>query len=252
MRSDPTVIITGASGGLGAAMATAFASVGYDVLLSYHRDRDGAESAAEQVRVFGRDGLVKQGNVSVWKDVSSLIETAVERWGRIDCLVNNAGGAYRWAGPTGTPIVEMSEEAWDSTIDLNLKGVFFGIKAVAPQMIRQASGHIINIGSGAGLVGTPGRSAYSAAKAGVVGLTKAAARELGPSGVQVNTICPGLIMHSRLVENEGLSEQDRKQATAGKVLGRIGDAGEFANFVVGVARMRNISGQTLNTDSRIV
>ena len=86
----------------------------------------------------------------------------------------------------------------------------------------------------------------------MVGLTKAAARELGSSGVQVNTICPGLIMHSKLIENEGLSEQDRKQATASKVLGRIGDAEEFADFVVSVARMRNISGQTLNTDSRIV
>ena len=119
-------------------------------------------------------------------------------------------------------------------------------------MVRQGGGHIINIGSGAGLVGTPGRSAYSAAKAGVIGLTKAAARELGPAGVQINTICPGLVMHAKLIQKEALSEEDMRRSTAGKVLGRIGEAGEFARFVVEVARMRNISGQTLNTDSRIV
>ena len=177
-----TVVITGASGGLGQAMAEAFATSGFDVLINYHRDQDGAESAATEVRARGRDAIIHRGDVAIWADVSALVDAAMARWGRLDCLVNNAGGAYRWAGPTGTPIVELSEEGWDATIALNLRSVFLGIKAAAPQMIRQGCGHIINIGSGAGLVGTPGRSAYSAAKAGVIGLTKAAARRAGPVG----------------------------------------------------------------------
>ena len=247
-----SVLITGASGGLGQAMAAAFASVGYDVLLNYFKDEAGAELAAGTVRERGQDALVMQGDVSTWPDVGAMVDAALDRWGRLDCLVNNAGGAYRWAGPNGTPVVDLEPEAWDATLALNLTAVFLGIKAAAPHMVEQGSGHIINIGSGAGLVGTAGRAAYSAAKAGLVGLTKAAARELGPSGVQINTICPGLVMHQKLVENEALSEEDMKRSVAGKVLGRAGDADEFAAFVVQVARMKNISGQTLNTDSRIV
>jgi 3-oxoacyl-[acyl-carrier protein] reductase len=247
-----SVVITGASGGLGSAMASAFASAGYDVLLNYNRDKDGAETAAQAVRDRGRDALVMQGDVSSWADVSAMVAAAVDRWGKLDCLVNNAGGAYRWVGNAGIPIVDLEEDAWDGTLEVNLKGVFLGIKAAARHMQPRRSGHIINIGSGTGLVGTAGRAAYSAAKAGVVGLTKAAARELGPSGVQINTVCPGLVLHEKLIENEALSEADIRQSTTSKVLGRTGTAEEFAAFVVMVAGMKNISGQTLNTDSRIV
>jgi NAD(P)-dependent dehydrogenase (short-subunit alcohol dehydrogenase family) len=232
-------------------MAVEFARAGFDVLLTYHQDAAGAAAAAAAVESHGRSGVVHQGDVECWGDVVRATNAVIELWGRLDCLVNNAGGAYRWAGPTGTAVVDLDEEAWDATIGLNLKGPFLGIKAAAPHMIARGKGHIINIGSGAGLVGTAGRSAYSAAKAGLIGLTKAAARELGPAGVQVNTICPGLVLHQSLVDNEALTDDEVAKAVAGKVLGRAGDAEEFARFVVMVAQMKNISGQILNTDSRI-
>src|SRR5688500_5725316 len=100
-------------------MASKFAEVGYDVLVAYHRDADGAAEAASAVKDRGRDALVMQANVCVWDDVVAMVDAAIDRWDHLDCLVNNAGGAYRWAGPEGTPLIDLDEEAWDATIDLN-------------------------------------------------------------------------------------------------------------------------------------
>lgn len=144
----------------------------------------------------------------------------------------------------------MEEEIWDSVVDLNLKGTFNCIKAVLPQMMKQRDGHIINVSSGMGLSGARGRANYAAAKAGVFGLTKTVAIEAGEYNIKVNALCPGLIMHERLRPNYPPDTYERiKNST---LLRRTGDPEEFAEFVFHLSTMSNISGQTINLDSRIL
>ncbi|MFC2002300.1 SDR family NAD(P)-dependent oxidoreductase, partial [Chloroflexota bacterium] len=181
--------------------------------------------------------------------VKAMVEATLDRWQRIDVLVNNAGGGPRFLGISGAPLTELAEESWDALMNANLKGTFICIKTIAPQMMKQKEGHIINVSSGAGLRGDKGMSAYAAAKAGIIGLTKSAARELGDYNVKVNAVCPGRILHERSLR-EGRAPRNYEMET---VLHRTtGSAQEFAKFVVHVSSMENISGQTLNLDSRIL
>jgi len=136
---------------------------------------------------------------------------------------------------------------WDKVVDLNLKGTFQCIKAIAPQMIKQKSGHIINVSSGTGLKGKAGSAPYAAAKAGVFGLTKTAALELGEHNVKVNAVCPGRTRHQRRIRD------GHTPRTPENILGRVsGSPEEFAKYVVHLSTMENISGQTINLDSRIL
>jgi 3-oxoacyl-[acyl-carrier protein] reductase len=150
----------------------------------------------------------------------------------IDVLVNNAGGAARFLGTKGQLIIEMEEEVWQRVIDVNLKGTFICIKAVAPQMMRQMEGHIINVSSGSGLRGAKSFSAYSAAKAGVIGLTKSVARELGDYNIKVNALCPGLTLHDRFVKEGKISQKKMEVSLRENVLHRTGSAQQFADFIV--------------------
>ncbi len=245
------VIVTGASGGLGAEIAIQFGLIGTNVVINDIACLDEAGEIAKKINETGK-AFVYKADVCQYQEVRAMVEDTLQRWGSIDVLVNNAGGSVRWLGSKGQLIIEMEEAAWDSVIDVNLKGTFICIKAVAPYMIKQRGGHIINISSGHGLRGAKSFSAYSAAKAGVIGLTKSAARELGEYNIKVNALCPGLILHERSVREGRVSQERIDSYMMESLLHRTGAAQQFAEFVVHLSSMENISGQTLNLDSRIL
>lgn len=182
-----TAVITGASGGIGEAIGRRFAEAGYNVALCYCHSRENAEKTAEELRKKGYNAEAFGADVSNEAEVTNLVERVREKYGEIDVLVNNAGVAsqclFTWC----------SEEEYDRVMNTNLKGTFLCSKAVLPEMIRRKSGSIINISSMWGETGGSCEVIYSASKAGIIGLTKALAKEEGPSGIRVNCIAPGVI-----------------------------------------------------------
>lgn len=249
---ERVAVVTGGSGGLGAAIARRFSLGGFNVMVNYHSSGEQATALARELGSEDGRAVAHGADVSSSEAVSGMVDDAIERWGRIDVLVNNSGGAYQWVGFEGHDIVDTDDDAWNGILDVNLTGAFNCIRAVAPHMIETGGGHILNVGSSAGALGRRRFAAYSAAKAGLVALSKAAARELGEFGIQVNTACPGLVVHDRLVEAGFPDEQAVQISRTDKVLGTTGDAEEFAGFVFHVAQMKRISGQLLNADSRVL
>lgn len=241
------VIVTGGSGGLGSEVAVQFALTGAKVVVHYHSNEVDADSVVSKIKKNGGEALTYQADVCDFGQVKAMGEFTAERWKTIDVLVNCAGNDAKYLGGKEQLIVEMDEAMWDKVVSLNLKGTFLCIKAIAPHMIKQRSGHIINVSSGTGLRGKSGSAPYAAAKAGIFGLTKTAARELGEHNIKVNAVCPGRTSHERRIR------EGHPPRTPENVLGRMsGSPVEFARFVVHLSAMENISGQTLNLDSRIL
>lgn len=241
------VIVTGASGGIGGAIAMEFGRTGANVLVNYHSNKASADTVAARVRESGGKAQVYQADVSQFGEVKAMAKFAIEQWGRIDVLVNGAGGPAHKFGGHDQSIIDMDEAIWDKVISVNVKGAMLCIKAIAPHLIQQKDGHIINISSGVAFSGRSGRSPYVAAKAAVFGITKCAARELGEHNVKVNAVCPGRIRHS------GWTGVATTPGASDNLLRRIsGSEVEFAKFVVHLATMQDISGQILNLDSRIL
>ena len=234
-------LVTGASRGIGRSIALALAEAGADVAINYSGSEAAAAGTAQAVEAFGRRSLVLKANVGKTDEFEAMVKQVVETFGVIDILVNNAGITR------DNLIMRMKEEEFDQVIETNLKGVFNGIKAVSRPMMKQRSGRIINISSVVGVLGNPGQANYVAAKAGVIGLTKASARELASRGITVNCVAPGFIqtdMTDKLTE-------DVKTKLAGDIpLARLGDPQDIAAAVRFLASgaASYMTGQTIHVD----
>jgi len=240
---DKVVVVTGAGSGIGKATALAFGCEGAKVVAA-DIDAASAQATAEQIKADGGQAEALQVDVSVAADVGRMVTTTVERLGRLDVMVNNAGVFFQ------LPVVLVPEEQWDWLMSINLRGVYLGCKHAVPQMIRQGKGAIVNTASIAGLRGFGGYGTYGAAKGGVVQLTKALAVEVARVGIRVNCVCPGIIETAML--DQGVAQMGLDKAAfiqlAGEAhpMGRIGRpeevaaailflASDDASFITGIA-----------------
>ncbi len=180
-------VVTGGSRGIGRGCVVALAEAGFDIAFSYASNKSAADEVEKTVKVFGQDVLPVQADASNPLEAQMLIDKAFEKYGRIDVLVNNAGITR------DTLLVRMKDDDWESVIDTNLGGMFYGTRGVAKIMMKQRSGSIVNISSISGIYGNAGQANYAASKAGMIGFTKAVAKELAARGVRVNAIAPGFI-----------------------------------------------------------
>ena len=242
--TNKVAIITGASQGIGKGMAETFSKAGAHVAC-VSRNKDNLKSVA--------DSLIKNGGVASFYtcDVSSLdafqntIKEIAENHGSVDILVNNAGVCK------DKLIMRMSEDDWNKVININLNGAFNGIKAVSQIMIKQRAGRIINISSIVGLIGNPGQANYAASKAGLIGLSKSAAKELAPRGITVNAIAPGYIATDM---TDQITDQAKESLITKIPLGRIGSPSDIAASALFLAsdEAGYITGQTLTVDGGMV
>ena len=210
-------------------------------VLNYRKSVDLAAELAETIRGMGRRAMVVQADVSSFDDAQAMVQKVLDEFGRLDILVDNAG--MNWDGV----VWKMTEEQWDRVIDVDLKGTFNYTRAVTPTFRGSGAGKIVNVTSINGLRGKFGQTNYSAAKAGVIGFTKACARELGRYSVNVNAIAPGLI-ETEMVK--AAPEKVRELALAEIVLGRLGLPEEVAQVVTFLCseRARHITGQVIQVD----
>jgi len=244
------VIITGATGGLGSEISRKFGVNGAKVVLSdIPKAKNAMEKLDKEINKGPGQSFPYEADVRNYEDMKGMVEETVKKWGRIDVVVNAAGGTLAMlTKKENKSLLDHSEEEWDLVVDVNLKGSFNCIKAVAPQMMKQKDGHIILISSGTGL--RPGKlfSSYAAAKAGVFGLMKAAARELGEYNIRINAVNPGLITHPQLALG-GTPSQGYISET---MLGRLSQPEDLADLVVFLSQRNNLSGQIFNNDSRVL
>ncbi|ETT49634.1 MULTISPECIES: 3-oxoacyl-[acyl-carrier-protein] reductase [Paenibacillus] len=236
-----TALVTGGSRGIGRSIALALAEHGVKVAVNYAGSEAAAQETVARIVELGSEGIALRGDVGNSEQAENLVKEVLNTWGRIDIVVNNAGITR------DNLIMRMKEEEFDQVIETNLKGVFNCLKAATRPMMKQRYGRIINISSVVGVTGNPGQANYSAAKAGVIGLTKASARELSSRGITVNCIAPGFIDTDMTRE---LSEEVRSELEKGIPLARLGRPEEIAMAVVFLASegAAYMTGQTLHVD----
>lgn len=241
LLKDKVAIVTGGSRGIGQSIALELACNGAHVAINYRYSADEAEEVVHQIRTMGRKGLAVQADVASLTDAQKMVDRVVDELGGLDILVNNAGVNR------DSVIWKMTEEQWDEVIAIDLKGTFNYIRAAAPIFKEQGSGKIVNVTSINGLRGKFGQSNYTAAKGGVIALTKTIARELGRYNVNVNAIAPGLIETDMVKQ---APEQVRQMALAEIVLGRLGTPDEVAWVITFLCseRARHITGQIISVD----
>ena len=238
-----TALVTGASRGIGAAIAKKLAARGFMVIINYGHSSAAAEEVKNQIEQAGGQAVLMQGDVSSGDDVDRMFKDIKKTWGRLDVLVNNAGINR------DTLLVRMKEDQWDAVLSTDLKSVFFTTKAAASLMMRQRSGSIINIASVVGITGNAGQANY--AKAGVIGFTKSAAKELAARGIRVNAIAPGFIETDM---TDAIPEKIREGMLETIPLRRGGKAEDVANAVAFLASddAGYITGQVLKVDGGMV
>lgn len=241
LLANRVAIVTGASGALGKAIAAGLAASGAAVVVNYARNAQSAQELVGSIEAAGGKALAVQADIATAEGAEALVKAATEAFGKVDILVNNAGITR------DNLLMRMKEEDWDAVLDTNLKGVFLCIKAVTRPMLKARFGRIINIGSVSGIAGVAGQANYSAAKAGMIGLTKAVAREFGSRGITVNCIAPGAMEAGMLLE---LNEEQRQAYLKQIPLERFGKPEDIANAVVFLAGPGGdyITGQTLAID----
>jgi len=225
---DKVAIVTGGGTGIGLAIATEMARAGANIVVA-SRNIEHLDNAISQVTNLGRQCLAVVTNVSKTEEVDNMVRQAMERFGQIDILVNNAGGSAR---EKGAPFHESTEEVWDYVIDLNLKGTRNCIRAVINHMISRHSGRIINISSVSGMVGTARASEYSAAKAGVIGFSKALAKELVHYGISVNCVSPNYIETGAHYYMDSARRESTKKMTGFDIPGKALDVAHMVLFLV--------------------
>lgn len=239
--TNRVALVTGASRGIGRAVALKLAECGAKIVINYKQSAAQAEKVAEEIRSQGGQCLTVQGDVTLAADVERVFQAAQQEFDRVDILVNNAGINR------DTLILRMSEKDWDEVLSTNLRGAFLCTKAALRSMMRQRWGRIINISSLAGLLGNAGQANYSAAKAGLIGLTKAVAREIGSRGITVNALAPGFIETDM---TKDLPQSLKEEALQRIVLGRPGKPEDVAAAVAFLAsdEASYITGQVLAVD----
>nr|MBI2903747.1 3-oxoacyl-[acyl-carrier-protein] reductase [Chloroflexota bacterium] len=234
-------LVTGASRGIGKAIALELAKRGAKVAVNYAKNADAAHEVVAAIKASGGEAVALQADVADTRAAAALVKSAHEAFGRLDILVNNAGTTRDMV------IMMMPEEDWDTVMNTNLKSAFNCSKAAVKIMMRRRGGRIINISSVSGVMGNAGQTNYSASKAGLIGFTKALAREVAPRNITVNAIAPGFIP----TELTATMPEALKTATLNAIpLGRWGTAQEVADAVAFLAsdQAAYITGQTLNVD----
>lgn len=240
-----TVLITGASRGIGAFLAENFASQNYNVIINYNNSKNEAMALLQKIRSFGGSAIALKANVSDFEEAEYLVKKSEEEFGSIDVLINNAGIAQQ------KMFTDITEKDWKLMFDVNVHGMFNSTHHAVKNMIKKHSGKIVNMSSMWGLTGGACEVHYSASKAAVIGFTKALAKELGPSGVQVNCVAPGFIDTAM---NSGFSEDDVKKFVEKTPCSRVGTVQDVSNVVLFLASSESdfITGEVININGGVL
>ncbi len=241
MKMTKSALVTGASRGIGRSIAIQLAEEGYNIAVNYAGNKEKADAVVEEIKAKGVESFAIQANVANGDEVKAMIKEVVSQFGSVDVLVNNAGITR------DNLLMRMKEQEWDDVIDTNLKGVFNCIQKVTPQMLRQKGGSIINLSSVVGAVGNPGQANYVATKAGVIGLTKSAAKELASRHITVNAVAPGFIVSDM---TDALSDELKAQMLEQIPLAEFGEDSDIAHTVAFLAseKAKYITGQTIHVN----
>ncbi|MFR2388191.1 3-oxoacyl-[acyl-carrier-protein] reductase [Intestinibacter bartlettii] len=241
MLKGKCAVITGASRGIGKCIAKKFAKEGANVVINYRNNEEEALKVKQELEDLGSQVLVVKADVSELEQAENLIKEAKKEFGRVDILVNNAGITK------DNLIIRMKEEDFDSVIKTNLKGAFNCLKAVTPIMLKQKYGKIVNMASVVGVVGNPGQVNYCASKAGLIGMTKSLAKEIGSRNITVNAIAPGFIDTDM---TKILSDDQKKKILSQIPLNKFGNVEDIANVALflGSENSNYITGQVIHVD----
>lgn len=239
------VLVTGASRGIGRAIALELAQHGANVAVNYAGSEEKAQSVVNEIKKLGSTSFKVQADVANESDVKAMVKQTIDTFGSLDILINNAGIT------SDNLLMRMKEEEFDQVINTNLKGVFLCMKAVTRSMMRQRSGKIVNVASIVGVSGNPGQANYVAAKAGVIGMTKSIAQELASRNIHVNAVAPGFISTDM---TDALSDEQREQMLSMIPLARLGEPEDVAKVVRFLASddASYLTGQTIHVDGGMV
>lgn len=245
MEERQVVLVTGGSRGIGKAIAMKYAQNGYDIVLNYISDNTDLEALKNEFESYGAQLLCIKADVSKSEQVEKLVKTTIDKFGKIDVLVNNAGITK------DTLLMRMKEEDIDKVIEINLKGTFLATKQVIPYMMKKRKGSIINLSSVVGIAGNAGQSNYAASKAGIIGFTKSIAKEVASRNIRANCIAPGFIATDM---TNVLSDEVKANISSQIPMKRMGTVEDVANlaYFLGTDESSYITGQTIQVDGGMI